>query len=82
VVIFSFFTALASVLFVGAQDVIAHRMTGGLLLQFILLGGLVAGGVGSLSEVWGDLQRAAGASERLMELLHQKLKPYKAIIPG
>jgi ATP-binding cassette subfamily B protein len=72
VVIFSFFTALASVLFVGAQDVIAHRMTGGLLLQFILLGGLVAGGVGSLSEVWGDLQRAAGASERLMELLHQK----------
>ncbi len=73
VVIFSFFTALASVLYVGAQDVIAQRMTGGLLLQFILLGGLVAGGVGSLSEVWGDLQRAAGASERLMELLHQKL---------
>ena len=72
VVIFSFFTALASVLYVGAQDVLAHRMTGGLLLQFILLGGLVAGGVGSLSEVWGDLQRAAGASERLMELLHQK----------
>jgi len=72
VVIFSFFTALASVLYVGAQDMLAHRMTGGLLLQFILLGGLVAGGVGSLSEVWGDLQRAAGASERLMELLHQK----------
>jgi ATP-binding cassette subfamily B protein len=72
VVIFAFFTALASVLYVGAQDVIAQRMTGGLLLQFILLGGLVAGGVGSLSEVWGDLQRAAGASERLMELLHQK----------
>jgi ATP-binding cassette subfamily B protein len=72
VVIFAFFTALASVLYVGAQDVIAHRMTGGTLLQFILFGGLVAGGVGSLSEVWGDLQRAAGASERLMELLHQK----------
>jgi ATP-binding cassette subfamily B protein len=72
VVIFAFFTALASVLYVGAQDVLAHRMTGGLLVQFIFLGGLVAGGVGSLSEVWGDLQRAAGASERLMELLHQK----------
>jgi ATP-binding cassette subfamily B protein len=72
VVIFSFFTALASVLWVGAQDVIAHRMTGGTLLQFIILGGIVAGGVGSLSEVWGDLQRAAGASERLMELLHVK----------
>ena len=72
VVIFTFFTALACVLYVGAQDVIAGEMTGGLLLQFILLGVLVAGGVGSLSEVWGDLQRAAGASERLMELLHQK----------
>ena len=72
VVIFAFFTALASVLYVGAQDVIADRMTGGTLLQFILFGGLVAGGVGSLSEVWGDLQRAAGASERLMELLHTK----------
>ncbi len=72
VVIFAFFTALASVLYVGAQDVIADRMTGGTLLQFILFGGLVAGGVGSLSEVWGDLQRAAGASERLMELLHIK----------
>ena len=70
VVIFAFFTALAGVLYVGAQDVIADRMTGGTLLQFILFGGLVAGGVGSLSEVWGDLQRAAGASERLMELLH------------
>ncbi len=72
VVIFAFFTALASVLYVGAQDVIAQRITGGTLLQFLLLGGLVAGGVGSLSEVWGDLQRAAGASERLLELLHQK----------
>src|ERR1700744_1533155 len=72
VVIFAFFSALASVLYVGAQDVLAHRMTGGLLVQFIFLGVLVAGGVGSLSEVWGDLQRAAGASERLMELLHEK----------
>jgi ATP-binding cassette subfamily B protein len=72
VVIFAFFSALASVLYVGAQDVLAHRMTGGLLVQFIFLGVLVAGGVGSLSEVWGDLQRAAGASERLMELLHTR----------
>ncbi len=71
VVIFSFFTALASVLWVGAQDVIAGHMTGGTLLQFIILGAIVAGGFGSLSEVWGDLQRAAGASERLMELLHE-----------
>ena len=40
--------------------------------QFIFYGVLVGGGVGSLAEVWGDLQRAAGASERLMELLHEK----------
>jgi len=46
-------------------------MSGGALLKFILYGGLVAGGVGALSEVWGDLQRAAGATERLMELLHE-----------
>jgi ATP-binding cassette, subfamily B, bacterial len=70
-VIFTFFSALAGVLYVGAQDVIAGAISGGLLLRFIMLGGLVAGGVGSLSEVWGDLQRAAGATERLMELLHE-----------
>ena len=39
-------------------------------MQFIFYAVLVAGGVGALSETWGDLQRAAGASERLMELLH------------
>jgi ATP-binding cassette, subfamily B, bacterial len=72
VVIFAFFSALASVLYVGAQDLLVHRITPGTLVQFIVLGGFVAGGFGSLSEVWGDLQRAAGASERLMELLHTK----------
>ena len=49
---------------------IAQRLTGGLLLQFVIYAILVAGGVGALSETWGDVQRAAGASERLMELLH------------
>ena len=71
VAIFTAFASLATVLLVGLQDVIAHRMTGGELVAFIFFGVLVAGGVGSLSEVWGDLQRAAGASERLMELLHE-----------
>jgi ATP-binding cassette subfamily B protein len=69
--IFTAFTALATVLMVGLYDIIAGRMTGGLLVQFIFYGVLAAGGVGSLSETWGDLQRAAGASERLMELLHE-----------
>ncbi len=71
-VIFSFFSALTGVLYVGAQDVIVHSITPGTSGAFIVLGAFVAGGFGSLSEVWGDLQRAAGASERLMELLHEK----------
>jgi ATP-binding cassette subfamily B protein len=69
---FSVFSALAGILWVGAQQVLAHQMTAGTLVQFLVFGALVAGGFGSLSEVWGDLQRAAGASERLMELLHEK----------
>ena len=72
VVIFSMFTSLAAILWVGAQDIIAHKMTGGQLVQFIIFGILVASGVGALSETWGDLQRAAGAFERLIELLHTK----------
>ncbi|MGZ5920654.1 MAG: ABC transporter transmembrane domain-containing protein [Rhizomicrobium sp.] len=72
VAIFAVFASLATVGLVGLQDIIAHRMTGGLLVQFIFYGGLVAGNVGALSETWGDLQRAAGASERLMELLHER----------
>ena len=71
-VIFTAFSSLAGILWVGAQDVMAQQMTGGTLVQFIFLGALVAGGVGALSETWGDLQRAAGASERLMELLQVK----------
>jgi ATP-binding cassette subfamily B protein len=72
VVIFAAFAAIVCVGWVGARDIIAHRMTGGLLLQFVIYAILVAGGVGALSETWGDIQRAAGASERLMELLHAK----------
>src|ERR1051326_6818934 len=51
-------------------DVIAGHMTAGELTQFIFYAGIVAMGFGALSETWGDLQRAAGASERLTELLH------------
>jgi ATP-binding cassette subfamily B protein len=71
VAIFLAFASLATILLVGLHDVIGHRMSGGDLVAFIFYGVLVGGGVGSLSEVWGDLQRAAGASERLMELLHE-----------
>jgi ATP-binding cassette subfamily B protein len=72
VAFFTIFASLATVAMVGLQDIGAGRMTPGLLVQFIFYGGLMAGGVGALSETWGDLQRAAGASERLMELLHEK----------
>ena len=69
-VMFGAFASIVGVLWVGAVDMIHHVMTGGQLVQFIIYAVIVAGGVGALSETWGDLQRAAGASERLMELLH------------
>jgi ATP-binding cassette subfamily B protein len=64
------FSAIVSVIWLGALDVSAGRMTGGTIAAFVLYGGLLAGGLGNLSEVYGDLLRAAGASERLAELLH------------
>jgi ATP-binding cassette subfamily B protein len=69
-VMFGAFASIICVLWVGAVDVVSHVMTGGQLVQFLFYAVIVAGGVGALSETWGDLQRAAGASERLMELLH------------
>ncbi|OGS96127.1 MAG: ABC transporter [Gallionellales bacterium RIFCSPLOWO2_02_FULL_57_47] len=58
------------VLWVGAHLVHDGAMTGGQLASFILYAALVAGGVGTMAEVWGDVMRAAGATERLLELLH------------
>ncbi len=69
VVIFAIFSCIVGVAYVGAHDVLAKAITAGQLVQFIFYAGIVAGGVGALSETWGDLQRAAGASERLAELL-------------
>ncbi len=63
------FGAVAVVLWVGGYDVIAGRMTGGALSAFVFYAILTAVSVGTVSEVVGDLQRAAGAAERLMELL-------------
>ena len=71
VVFFTVIAALATIALVGLHEMIQGHITGGALLKFIIYGGLVAGGVGALSETWGDLQRAAGATERLMELLHE-----------
>jgi ATP-binding cassette subfamily B protein len=72
VVIFAVFGCIAGIGWVGAQDVVTHAMSPGQLVQFIFYAGLVAGGVGAMSETWGDVQRAAGAAERLSELLRMK----------
>ena len=63
------FGGVTLVLWLGAQDVIAGRMTPGALLQFVLLAVFVAGAVGALGESWGDVQKAAGAMERIDELM-------------
>jgi ATP-binding cassette subfamily B protein len=72
IVIFLVFSGVVGVLWVGASDVRAGTMQAGELVQFVILAVLVAGAVGSLSEIVGELQRAAGATERLVELLHAK----------
>ena len=72
VAIFTASASLATIALVGLHDIVIGQISGGVLVKFIIYGFLVAGGVGALSETWGDLQRAAGASERLMELLHEK----------
>ncbi|QCP49854.1 ATP-binding cassette domain-containing protein [Trinickia violacea] len=69
VVIVLVFSAIVFVLWIGAQAVLAGRMTAGQLSQFILYAVFTAGAVGAVAEVWGDLQRAAGATERLLQLL-------------
>ena len=63
-------SAIIFVLWVGANQVQSGSMTGGQLASFIIYAILVAGGVSTMAEVWGDVMRAAGATERLLELLH------------
>jgi ATP-binding cassette, subfamily B, bacterial len=58
------------VLWIGARQVSVGLMTGGELASFVLYAMIVAGAAGTMSEVWGDVMRAAGATERLLELLH------------
>jgi ATP-binding cassette subfamily B protein len=69
IVIFLVFTGVVGVLWVGARDVQAGAMSTGALVQFVIYAVMVAGAVAALSEIWSELQRAAGATERLVELL-------------
>jgi ATP-binding cassette subfamily B protein len=63
------FGVIVFVLWIGARQVTAGTISLGELTQFVLYAVLIAGSIGALSETWGDLQRAAGATERLVELM-------------
>jgi ATP-binding cassette subfamily B protein len=67
--IFLVFASVVVVLWVGAQDVLSGQMSAGRLSQFVLYAVFAAGGLGQLSEVWGEVQQASGAAERLFEIL-------------
>ena len=69
IVIFLVFAGVVGVLWIGARDVRGGDMSAGALVQFVFYAVMVAGSVAALSEIWGELQRAAGATERLVELL-------------
>ncbi len=69
IVISLVFSGIVGVLWVGAHDVRAGNMSVGALVQFLIYAVMTAGAVGALSEIWSELQRAAGATERLVELL-------------
>ena len=66
------FSGIVGVLWVGARDVAEGVMTIGELVQFLIYAILVAGSVSVLTEIWGEIQRAAGATERLVELLEAR----------
>jgi len=70
IVIALIFSGIVGVLWIGARDVGAGTMSVGALVQFVIYAIMVAGSVAALSEIWGELQRAAGATERLVELLN------------
>ena len=72
IVIVLVFAGIGLVLWMGGHDVLAGRISGGELSAFLFYAVVVAGSVGSLSEVYGDLQHAAGAAERLAELLRHE----------
>ena len=69
-IVLTAFGAVVIVLWTGARSVIEGHISAGILVQFLFYAVLVAASAASIGEVWGDVQRAAGAMERLLELLH------------
>jgi len=70
IVIFLIFSGINGVLWIGARDLRLGLISPGELVQFVIYSVMVAGAVAALSEIWSELQRAAGATERLIELLN------------
>ncbi|MCO5146582.1 MAG: ABC transporter transmembrane domain-containing protein [Aquamicrobium sp.] len=70
--IFTVFASVVAVLWIGAADVLSGAMSPGTLTQFLFYAVFAAGALGALSEVWGELAQAAGATERLTELLAEE----------
>jgi ATP-binding cassette, subfamily B, bacterial len=83
VVILLVFGAISFILWAGGRDVITGEITAGELTSFVFYAVLVAGATGALTEVIGDLQRAAGATERLIELLETEpdIRPPAVPVP-
>ncbi|MFN0192065.1 MAG: ABC transporter transmembrane domain-containing protein [Aestuariivirga sp.] len=71
-IIFVAMGAIVGLLWFGAREVIMGRLTGGTLSQFVIYAVLMASSLGQLSEVWGETQLAAGAAERISELLDEQ----------
>ncbi len=69
IALFLIFGSIVVVLWVGAQDVLSGAITPGRLGQFVLYAVFAAGGLGELSQVWGEIAQASGAAERLFEIL-------------
>ncbi len=72
IAIFLAFASVIGVLWLGAQDVLSGRMSGGTLSQFVLYAVFAASALGQLSEVWSEVSSAAGAAARIAELLETK----------
>ncbi|WP_350432693.1 ABC transporter transmembrane domain-containing protein [Shewanella sp. H8] len=81
-VMFLSIAAIAFVTWVGAKDVMAGNITGGELSAFMFYAVMVAGSVATISEVFSEIQRASGAAERLMELVHTPVDIPQQVIPN
>lgn len=81
VAIFLAFASVVGVLWLGAHDVLANRMTGGTLSQFVLYAVFGAGALGELSQVWSEISSAAGAAGRIAELLAIQPKIIAPAVP-